>query len=106
MTVKHQNDSKTGGTPITIVAEKYYAGDDIHQEYKGDNIQTGGHKGDSISVNDGGKIRPVDFELGEIKASGGGRECPNCGLDVDDDAEYCSGCQAKLPAGGKRKQEK
>lgn len=96
VTVKQQGDSKSGGTPITIVAENYYAGNDQHLEIDGDNIQPGAQKGGKVEINHGERARVFDAEYGELTAGGKGRVCPNCDLPVEEDADFCGACGENL----------
>jgi len=91
--VKRQNDSRTGGTPVIINTQTYIAGDDKHQEIKGDNVQ---EKGDRVILNRDGRTRVIDSEFGEIKASNLLIKCPNCDLRNEKDAKFCEKCGFEL----------
>ncbi|HPS41275.1 MAG TPA: PQQ-binding-like beta-propeller repeat protein [Anaerolineaceae bacterium] len=96
VSVKKQDEARTGGTPVIIRADHYYAGDDYHKDIRGDVIEAGGQKGDKAEVNNFGITRVVDSEYGELTPANLLKKCPVCSLPIDKDDEFCDFCGTKL----------
>lgn len=96
--VKQQQDRRTGGTPVIINAEKYFAGDDMHQVIHGDKLESGAKKdsGDRVEIHRDGRVRVIDSEYGELAPSNLAPKCPNCSVPNEKDARFCVACGAEL----------
>lgn len=97
VTVISMSDLKADSTPLTIQAENYYAGNDYHRIYKGDILNMGGQKRDTVNVgqrersklkkNQTESAKPLETLIGK---------CPYCHLPVEKDAHYCDFCGNEL----------